>query len=159
MFKKVNKRIILVIISIIGIIVFNGCSQREVGLETVDELLFENIEIVAISKGFAQSFYDLNENEIKILRTSIRNGTELSELQEDTTSSLQNEVVVFDITKKDKTGGNIIYDEATKYLYIPKSLVHYKNKREYEQRQSLFNKYLLGVYRLRPSADIKKLLK
>lgn len=159
MFKKIGKYIIFAIICMIGGIGLNGCSQREVNLEIVDELLFENIEIVAISQGFAQNFYDLSEKEIEILRTSIRNGTELSELQEDTTSSLQNEVIVFDITKKNKTGGNIIYDEATKYLYIPKVLVHDKNKREYEKRQSLFNKYLLGVYRFRPSEEIEELLK
>lgn len=159
MYKFNMKSIVLAVSCIVFFIGLVGCIQKEVTLEKVSELLFDNVELVTLSKEFPRTSHELNAEDIEILSHSILTGSELSEHMEDITPDYFNGgFAVFHITKFNKSGGTIIYDKTSGYMYVAKVLVHDKNKKEYEQRQSLFNKYLLGVYRFRPSADINKLL-
>ena len=160
MYKIKLKFIGLAIIYIVLFSGLSGCSQKEVTLEIVSELLFDNLELLTLSKEFPQTSYELNVAEINILKHSILRGFELSEHTENITPDyFGGGFAVFHITKSNKSGGTLIYDKTDGYMYISKVLVHDKNKREYEKRQSLFNKYLLGVYRFRPSEEIEELLK
>ena len=160
MFKFVFKSIILTISCIVFIIGLNGCIQREVNLEAIGELIFDDVEILTLSKDFPRNSYALSANEIEILRNSILNGSELSEYSEDITPKYFNGgFAVFHITKVNKSGGTLVYEKTSRYMYVRKVLVHDKHKKDYEKRQSLFNKYLMGVYKFRPSDEIEKLVK
>lgn len=151
---------VLTIVCFIILVGINGCVQREVNLEIVGELLFDNVESLTISKDFPRPSQDLNKDDIEILKHSILYGSELSEYFEDITPNyFKGGFAVFHITKINKSGGTLIYDKTSEYMYVRKILVHDKYKKEYEKSQIQFNKYLMGVYRFRPSDEIKKLMK
>jgi len=142
------------------VIYFLGCNQKkELSLTEIEKLMFANFTSVSSIEGFPGEFKPLGNEQIIILRSAIRNGIDLSEIEnEDVPDSEQVGNIEFQIDKSDHTVISLVYSRQNNFCYISKIDVNYKNEDEYRRQMILVNKYLKGIYKFRPSREIEKLL-
>ena len=139
------------------VLLMNGCGPEDVTPKIISELLFKDVQRVRYMKEFPQ-LSELNKEEIQILKTAIYNGTDLVCLSNDSMpNGFQSGYLYFKINKP-LISADLFYNKNDGFMLIEKNEVHGENRRKYELRPSLFKKYLVGVYRLRPSKEISKLV-
>ncbi len=136
-----------------------GCSQ-EITLRDIDKLIFEDVKSASMNPDFLIQAVFLEENQINILRQAVQDGSELTDLvNENIPYYFQKGYASFELDRIDKKVIHLVYDLRSGYMYVPKVQVNEKKMAEYERRVSLYEKYLLGTYRFKPSSEIEKLIK
>lgn len=153
-----NKKHVILIISIWLLSFIIGCNSEEVTPKMIADSIFANVKEINFTYEFPK-YRSLSIEEIKILKNSIEDGIRLADIESNATiSHFQPGYSFFGITKTTKTGVNIAYDKTNNFLIILKIHVHQDKIKEYEQNLNLFRKYLKGAYRLRPSKEFDKLI-
>jgi len=142
-----HKPKLVLLLSVILVLSVNiiGC-KTEIGLKDIEKELFQNVVYVGIS---AERIRRLDDTEIEILKKSIGQGSELTEIFNASEIPVRDPKagnVVFIIEWSDNYSGNLIYDGTKNYMYIDKIQVH-RNEH-----------FMPGIYKFRPSPELKKLL-
>jgi hypothetical protein len=153
MFRKVFFGFLIILL----LLTITGC-EEEITPKVISDLIFaDGIYTAAVLKN--SQFQDLSAEEVVILRNSIKNGRELSELtSNDMPDPNSMDYLYIDLTKKNKSGIEIFYNLKEKYIIIPKTQVHEGKSKKYERQLSTMKKYLNGTYKFYPSSEIEKLI-
>lgn len=149
---------------VLGILLINlssfGCVRKmpKVTVETISESLFRGVVHVWISVNESSNFQELSQNEITILRNSIRNAKNMAEISNANMRKVK-KTVTFDIRWRKNYGGNLFYEPSTNYFYVDKDTVFHDEFNSFSKNTQLTQKYLLGTYCFQSSPEINKLLK
>lgn len=153
-----RKHVILIVLSMWILTFTIGCNPEEVTPKTIADSIFANVKEIRLTYEFPKN-RKLSDEEIKLLKDSIEDSTELETITNDEIPApFQPGYSFFRITKIGQSGASITYDKTNGFLIIPKIHVHQDKIKEYEQKLSLVRKYLEGAYRLRPSKEFDKLI-
>ncbi|MCL6613394.1 MAG: hypothetical protein K6U03_02040 [Firmicutes bacterium] len=161
--KNIGKIVKKYFIATVLIIYISGCKTDNYAIDVkkIEQLLFQDVQRVEMIITSSE-VKTLNNQEIRILRTCIRNGTELTEIHDKDMPNITTETtnfVIFIITWKDNWSTNLFYDRMNHYMYVYKDQVRFRDKTRYRNLTiEIYNKIMLGVFKFRPSNSIKKLL-
>lgn len=139
----------------------SGCKTDNyaIDLKKIERLLFQDVQRVEMIITSSE-IKTLNDQEIKILRSCIRNGIDLTEISDKDASDFASEnFIAFVVTWKDNCSTNLFYDRINHYMYIYKGQVRFRDKTKYNNLTvEMYNKIMLGIFKFRPSSSIEKLL-
>lgn len=153
-----KKNIAWIILIICLTMIFIGCISEEETPKLIADLLFKDVKEVRFMYELHKT-RALNNDEVRILKDSIVNCSELISLSDkEMPKTFEAGYLYFRIAKISRYGIGIFYDKENKYMFIRKGQVHQEKMQEYEQKPSLFSKYLIGIYRFHPSEEIYKLV-
>ena len=98
-----------------------GCKSETVTLEMIDKLIFVDISTVDMMPVKYENSIRLDENEVKILRLSIKNGTKLSSITDkDTPNNFDERYLYLNLMRKSRKGLDLIFDKKTGFMFVQK---------------------------------------
>ena len=136
---------LLFLVILVFTVTIVGCKTK-IGLKDIEKQLFKNVVYVGIS---AEKIRRLDDKEIEILKRSIGQGCELTEIfnvNEIPVRDPKAGNIVFILEWSDNYSGNLVYDGTKNYMYIDKIQVHRKEE------------FMPGIYKFQPSPEIRKLV-
>lgn len=162
--EKAGSRIAQIVLMVCLVFSVIGCKSKSddytMTFEKIDNLLFTKAEYIKLITE-PSSIRALNDQEIIILRRSIRNATDLIELDDREMPKIdikQEIIVAFIIKWDDGWSTNLFYDRMNHHMYIYKDQVRFRDKTKYRNlTPEIYNRIMLGIFRFRPSDDIDKL--
>jgi hypothetical protein len=156
-----KKNMALMIMLCIVIFSLMGCVyEKEQTLVEIEKLLFNKLDSISTNEGYPGKFKPLSNEQIKLLRSVICDGTGLTGIvNAELPDYYQNGYIQFKISKTDCFESDLIYCREENYCYISKIHVNYEKEAVYKRDQSLIEKYLMGIYKFRPSKKIRELLR
>jgi len=154
-----TKLVKLMIIGIICLIIV-GCVQ-DITLKNIDTLIFDDLAMVFLHEDSpSANTPKLTTDQIRILRKSIQSGTELTDLPNGSMPNyFQEGYSDFIVNKSTHTSLDLVYNRRDGYMYVFKVQVNYKEEAKYKRFVSSYEKYLMGIYKFKPSKEINKLVK
>jgi hypothetical protein len=136
---------LLFLVILVFTITIVGCKTK-IGLKDIEKQLFKNVVYVGLS---AERIRRLDDKEMEILKRSIGQGSELTEIfnaNEVPRFNYKDGIIVFIFEWSDNYSGNLVYESNRNYMYIGKMQV-YRNKN-----------FMPGIYKFQPSPEIRKLV-
>ncbi|HEX2954614.1 MAG TPA: hypothetical protein VHR47_11620 [Bacillota bacterium] len=129
-------------------------------LAQIDTSLFSQYESLRISPKTNGESRILTAAEIEILRNSIKNGSQLAEIPNESLSLITTDPsnAVFTIEWSGKEIGNFWFNKTNGYIYINKMSVFHNDLKERYFDVNWVKKFVQGAFRFKPSADLLKLI-
>lgn len=154
-----NRKLKHTLIILIIMLMTTGCSTG-ITLDKIEKLMFTAVTKVAIFQGFPPTkVFTLESNEINILRESIRNGTNLQDIKNET-PPIGRESRYFNIDiSRYGSSINLIYDLEMDTMFVSKIEIHYSEKEKIEKSFELIDKYFNGIYQFKPSPKFREFIK
>ena len=156
----ITKKILRISLIFPLIILQYGCNNQNFQMTThrIEQLLFNDVKQVKMIVK-SQPSRELIIEEIRVLRTSIRNATNLTELDDKDMPDINTKsIVTFIITWNDCTICNLFYDRDNQNMYLYKDQVRFRDKTKYKIRPGEYDKLMLGIFRFHPSDRMRDLV-